>query len=314
MVLFLQLIPIHTDVSPYELLVTMVLCILYWHTRQRRVRASGGKAMWILDLFRKSKKEKEETPAFYMRPTSGPVVVFTSGKGGVGKTTLSTSVAYTLAEVGKKVLLIDLDTGLRNIDILLSVSDRITWNLYDVTEKKVPWQKAVVSPMQNLYVLVSDHTREKESIRKDAFEQVLFDMARHFDFIILDCPAGIEYGFRLAVSCADEAIVVAGPDMPSLRGAAQVTRILRDKKPCVGIVNRVIPELKEQGLCAGKREAEEILGIPVTTEVPMDNAVVGCAHTGIPIMSVKKNSPFKREVVKFVNDRYLYKGDTNGLS
>lgn len=261
--------------------------------------------MWILEFFKRNKSQKkEEVPTFYRRPVPGRIVVFTSGKGGVGKTTISTSVAYVLAEAGKKVLLIDLDTGLRNIDILLSLSDKIAWNLYDVTEKKVPWEKAVVSPMQNLYVLVSDHLREKEAIRKDAFEVALYDMARHFDFIILDCPAGIEYGFRLAVACADEAIVVVGPDMPSLRGAAQVTRLLREKKPCVGIVNKVIPELKEQGLCAGKKEAEKILEIPVVTEIPIDNAVVGCAHAGIPIMSLKKNSPFKREVRKFVYDRY----------
>jgi len=261
--------------------------------------------LWILELFKRNKNQKkEEVPVFYRRPIPGRIVVFTSGKGGVGKTTLSTSVAYVLAEAGKKVLLVDLDTGLRNIDILLSVSDKITYNLYDVTEKKVPWQKALVSPVQNLYVLVSDHLREKEAIRKDAFELALYDMASHFDFIILDCPAGIEYGFRLAVACADEAIVVAGPDMPSLRGAAQVTRILRSKKPCVGVINKVIPELKEKGLCAGKKEAEEILEIPVTAEIPLDNAVVGCAHAGIPIMSVKKESPFKKEVKKFVYDRY----------
>ncbi len=92
--------------------------------------------------------------------------------------------------------------------------------------------------------------------------------------------------------------------MPSLRGAAQVTRLLRDKKPCVGIVNKVIPELKEQGMCAGKKEAEEILGIPVTAEIPSDNAVIGCAHLGVPIMSVSKRSPFKDAVTKFVTDRW----------
>jgi len=128
--------------------------------------------------------------------------VFTSGKGGVGKTTLSSSVSYALAKAGKKTLLIDLDTGLRNVDILLSVSDRITYNLYDITERHIPWQKAVVSPTENLYVIVSDHTREKEAIRKDAFEQALYDMARYFDFIILDCPqesstaSGLPYHVR----------------------------------------------------------------------------------------------------------------------
>ena len=264
--------------------------------------------MWILDLFKKKKtEEKKDLPAFYRRPVPGRIVVFTSGKGGVGKTTLSSSVSYALAKAGKKTLLIDLDTGLRNVDILLSVSDKITYNLYDITERHIPWQKAVVSPTENLYVIVSDHTREKEAIRKDAFELALYDMARYFDFIILDCPAGIEYGFRLAVSCADEAIVVAGPDMPSLRGAAQVTKLLRDKKPCIGIVNRVIPELKEQGLCAGKKEAEEILGIPVIAEIPADNAVVGCAHLGVPIMSVSKKSPFKDAVTKFTYERYEIK-------
>jgi len=92
--------------------------------------------------------------------------------------------------------------------------------------------------------------------------------------------------------------------MPSLRGAAQVTKLLRDRKPCVGIINRVIPELKNQGLCASKKEAEEILGIPVVAEIPADNAVVGCAHLGVPIMSVSKKSPFKDAVIKFTYERY----------
>lgn len=261
--------------------------------------------MWILNLFRKKQiAEKKELPGLFRRPVPGHIAVFTSGKGGVGKTTLSSSVSYLLARSGKKTLLIDLDTGLRNIDILLGISDQIVYNIYDVTEKKIPWQNALVSPADNLFVMVSDHMREKEAIRKDAFELVLFDMARYFDFIIIDCPAGIEYGFRLAVSCADEAIVVAGPDMPSLRGAAQVARLLADKKPCVGIVNKVIPKLREEGLCAGKKEAEEILGIPVVAEIPDDKAVVGCAHLGIPIMSVDKRSAFKEAVSKFVHERY----------
>lgn len=261
--------------------------------------------MWIIDLFKSGKaKKKEPLPEFYKRPVSGRVVVFTSGKGGVGKTTLSCACASVLSSYGKKTLLIDLDTGLRNLDILMNLSDKIVYNLYDVTEKKVPWQKAVLSAGENLFILVTDHMREKEAIRKDAFEQVLFDMARYFDFIILDCPAGIEYGFRLAVSCADEAIVVAGPDMPSLRGASQVTRLLRERKPCVGVVNRVIPKLKENGLCAGKKEAEETLGIPVVAEIPADDAVIACAHLGMPIMSLQKNSPFKKAVIDFIKERY----------
>lgn len=261
--------------------------------------------MWILNLLKKKQiVEKKELPSLYKRPVPGHISVFTSGKGGVGKTTLSTSTAYILAEAGKKTLLIDLDTGLRNIDILLGISDKIVYNLYDVTEKKIPWQNALVSPKENLYVIVSDHTREKEAIRKDAFEMAVFDMARYFDFIIIDCPAGIEYGFRLAVSCADEAVIVAGPDMPSLRGAAQVARLLRDKKPCVGVVNKVIPKLQKEGLCAGKKEAEEILGIPIIAEIPSDDAVIGCAHLGVPIMSVGRNSPFKRAIMKFVKEKY----------
>jgi len=83
-----------------------------------------------------------------------------------------------------------------------------------------------------------------------------------------------------------------------------VTKLLRDRKPCVGIINRVIPELKNQGLCAGKKEAEEILGIPIVAEIPADNAVVGCAHLGVPIMSVRKKSPFKDAVIKFTYERY----------
>ena len=267
--------------------------------------------MWIVDLFRKNRLvKKEDTPEFFKRPMSGRVVGVTSGKGGVGKTTISCSMASVLALHGKKTLVIDLDTGLRNMDILMNLSDRVTYNLYDVLEKKIPWQRAVikVDKLDNLYILVSDHTREKEAIRKDAFEQLLFELVRYFDFIIIDCPAGIEYGFRLAVSCADEEIVVAGPDMPSLRGASQVIRLLYEKKPCVGIINRVIPKLREQGLCAGKQEAEEILGIPVVAEIPSDDAVVACAHLGIPIMLFDKKSPFKQAVTKFVTERYGLQG------
>jgi len=89
-----------------------------------------------------------------------------------------------------------------------------------------------------------------------------------------------------------------------LRGAAQVARLLRDKKPCVGVVNKVIPKLQKEGLCAGRKEAEEILGIPVVAEIPADDAVVGCAHLGVPIMSVRKRSPFKEAVIKFTKERY----------
>lgn len=216
------------------------------------------------------------------------ITVVTSGKGGVGKTTIATGLSTVLAMSGRHTLIVDMDTGLRNMDLVLGVEDRIAYNLYDVVSKRVHWTKAAFEhpSIPNLYVVVSDQSRSKEAIHAEGFEKFLFQAAKYFDNVILDCPAGIEYGFDLATQFVDDAIVVATPEAPSLRGAAQVVRILEKRKIAFveGVLNRVYQKLADHDLSSNMEETEKILGIPVRVAVPMEHAVLTCSHQGMPYM------------------------------
>lgn len=239
----------------------------------------------------------------------GRITVFTSGKGGVGKSTLSSACAGFLAKEGRKTLLIDTDTGLRTLDVMMGVEDSVTSNLYDVLEGRVEWQSALITreDIKNLYVLVSDQSRNKESIRKDAFEKFLVNASKYFDHIIIDCPAGIEYGFTLAVGAADEAFVVTAPEAPSLRGGAQVVRLLEQRhiSPVSAIINRRVEKLEKSGLAPTADEAEDTIGVPVRAVIPMDMTVIACNHKGIPLSLWDKPSAAVEAIHSFVKEMWL---------
>lgn len=253
--------------------------------------------------------EKTSSVQLQRRAGRGKITVFTSGKGGVGKSTVSSAVAGFLSKEGRKVLLIDTDTGLRTIDIMMGMEDGVTSNLYDVIEERVDWQKALVTraDIPNLYILPSDQSRSKESIRKDAFEKFLMNAARYFDHIIIDCPAGIEYGFTLAVSGCDEAYVVVMPEAPSIRGAAQVVRILeqRNISPVCAVLNCGVEKLEKGHLSASLEEVEDTLGVPVRAYIPMDLTVKACNHKGIPLALWSRPSPAVAAIRNFVVDVWL---------
>lgn len=257
--------------------------------------------MWIDGLLKKAKdaapagRELEDVfetgkvkTVFERRTSRGHVTVFTSGKGGVGKSTVSTTIASLLAESGRRVLLIDTDTGLRTVDAMMGVSETVSANLYDVLERRTRWEDALVTHegIPNLYILVSDQSRSKESIRKDAFDNLVSQVARYFDHVIIDCPAGVEYGFVMATGCVDEAFIVAIPESPSLRGGAQVVRLLekRDVSPLRAIINRRVEDLEKHGMAPTADEAASLLGIPVVATIPMDYVVMACNHAGIPLI------------------------------
>lgn len=225
----------------------------------------------------------------------GRIIVFTSGKGGVGKTTVSCACASLLClEARRKVLLIDMDTGLRNADIVSGTQSQIVYTLYDVVTGKVSLENAVAQSIEipGLFVLAADQSQAKESIEMPVFRDFLFDAAKYFDAVFLDCPAGIEYGFRLATTFADEAIIVTTPEMPALRGGAQVVRLLAEANiaPVNAVLNRFIPALAAKGKIATQEETEMFLECPVIGCIPLDLSVIEASHSGQTLVSFSPRS------------------------
>ena len=156
------------------------------------------------------------------------VIVVTSGKGGVGKTTTCANVGTGLAKMGKKVLLIDTDIGLRNLDVVMGLENRIVYNLVDVVEGKCRSKQAMIKDKRNptLYLLPSAQTRDKSAIRPEQMSKLINQLKLQFDYIILDCPAGIEQGFKNAIAGADRALVVTTPEVSAIRDADRIIGLL----------------------------------------------------------------------------------------
>jgi septum site-determining protein MinD len=154
----------------------------------------------------------------------GEVIVVTSGKGGVGKTTITANLSMSLAKKGKKVLAIDTDIGLRNLDVVMGLENYITYNLVDVIEGNCRLNQAIIrDKMQsNLYLLPSAQTRDKDSVNPEQMKQLVERLKENFDFVFIDCPAGIEQGFKNAIAGAGKALVVTTPEVSAIRDADRV--------------------------------------------------------------------------------------------
>lgn len=150
----------------------------------------------------------------------GEVIVITSGKGGVGKTTSSANIGTGLAKLDKSVLMIDTDIGLRNLDVVMGLENRIVYNLVDVIEGECRLKQALIKDRHypNLQLLPSAQTKDKSAVRPEQMIKLINGLKKNFDYIILDCPAGIEQGFRNAIAAADRALVVTTPEVSAIRG------------------------------------------------------------------------------------------------
>ncbi len=216
------------------------------------------------------------------------VIVVTSGKGGVGKTTTSANVGTGLAAMGKKVVLIDTDIGLRNLDVVMGLENRIVYNLVDVVEGNCRVKQALIRDKRHpsLYLLPSAQTKDKSAVREDQMIKMIDQLRQHFDYIILDCPAGIEQGFKNAIAGADRALVVTTPEVSAIRDADRIIGLLEanDFTKIDLIINRLRVDMVRRGDMMSSADVVDILSIPLIGIVPDDENVVIATNQGEPLV------------------------------
>ena len=219
------------------------------------------------------------------------IIVITSGKGGVGKTTTTANIGVGLAMRGNRVALIDTDTGLRNLDLILGLENRIMYDLVDVTSGRVPYKKALVrhKKYESLYLLPTSQIRDKSAVNPEQLVKLCAEMKNDFEFIIIDCPAGIEQGFKTAIAAANTAIVVTMPEISAVRDADKIIGELgrADKENIKLIVNRMRYPMSEKGDMLAIEDINEILSIECIGIVPDDEFVITSTNKGEPAITVK---------------------------
>ncbi len=217
---------------------------------------------------------------------SGKVITITSGKGGVGKSTTTANLALGLALAGKKVVAIDLDIGLRNLDMILGLENRIVYDVVNVVEKVCKVKQALIKDkrVDNLFLIAAAQTRDKSAVKPEQVIELTNELKKDFDYIILDSPAGIEGGFRNAMLPADEVIIVTTPEISAVRDADRVIGILEanDKKEMSLIINRINPTLVKKGDMMSKDDVLQVLNIPLIGVVPEDENIVSYTNIGEP--------------------------------
>ena len=216
------------------------------------------------------------------------VIVVTSGKGGVGKTTTSANVGTGLAMLNKKVVLIDTDIGLRNLDVVMGLENRIVYNLVDVVEGNCRAKQALIKDKRypNLFLLPSAQTRDKTAVSPEQMKKLTQELREEFDYIILDCPAGIEQGFKNAIAGADRALIVTTPEVSAIRDADRIIGLLEaeEMKRSDLIVNRIRMDMVSRGDMMSIEDVVDILSINLIGAVPDDENVVISTNQGEPLV------------------------------
>ena len=216
------------------------------------------------------------------------VIVITSGKGGVGKTTTTANVGTGLAQLNKKVVLIDTDIGLRNLDVVMGLENRIVYNLVDVVEGNCRVEQALIKDKKypNLCLLPSAQTRDKSAVSPEQMQALIEDLRQDFDYILLDCPAGIEQGFKNAIAGADRALVVTTPEVSAVRDADRIIGLLQANQiqKVDLIVNRLRMDMVRRGDMMNVEDVCDILAINLIGAVPDDEHIVISTNQGEPLV------------------------------
>jgi septum site-determining protein MinD len=226
----------------------------------------------------------------------GKIIVVTSGKGGVGKTTSAAAIATGLALSGKKTVVIDFDVGLRNLDLIMGCERRVVFDFINVINDGIRLQQALIKDkrVEGLYVLPTSQTRDKDALTREGVEKALDELREEFDFVICDSPAGIERGAQMALYFADEAVIVTNPEVSSVRDSDRIIGILNSKSRRAErgeepikqhlLLTRYDPDRVARGEMLKLDDVLEILAIPVLGVVPQDDAVLQASNIGMPVV------------------------------
>jgi len=215
----------------------------------------------------------------------GRAIVVTSGKGGVGKTTTTANLGTALAARGARVALVDADVGLRNLDIVLGLESRVKYHVLDVLEGKVTLDEALVPDKhsETLVLLAAAQSREKEEVETEQMRALIARLRERFDFVLIDCPAGIELGFRNAIVGADEAIVVCTPEVSAVRDVDRVVGLLGNRFKPQLIINRLRPQLVKKGKMLSVEDVNAILRLPLLGVIADEPEIIITTNKGEPL-------------------------------
>ncbi len=243
------------------------------------------------------------------------IIVVTSGKGGVGKTTTSAAVAMGLAQRGHRTVVIDFDVGLRNIDLIMGCERRVVYDFINVINGEANINQAMIRDKRcnDLYILPTSQTKDKEALTKKGVGKVLDELSESFDYIVCDSPAGIEHGARMAMYFADDAIVVTNPEVSSVRDSDRMLGILASKSRRAEnnqepikeylLLTRYCPQRVKQGEMLHVDDVQEILSLHLLGVVPESQAVLSASNAGKPVILDEKSDA--GEAYADVVERYL---------
>ena len=226
---------------------------------------------------------------------SARVITVTSGKGGVGKTTATANLSVALASLNKKVIFIDSDIGLSNLDVVMVLENRIVYDLVDVVEGRCKLRQAMVKDkrLPDLYLLPAAQTRDKTAVSPEDMIALTNQLRPDYDFILIDSPAGIEWGFRNALAPADEVVIITNPEVSAVRDADRIVGLIEAEEhnvPTSLVLNRVKPDMIKRGDMLSVNDVLEILSIRLLGVIPEDEQILVSSNRGSPLTLNSQNS------------------------
>ena len=237
----------------------------------------------------------------------GRVIVITSGKGGVGKTTTTANVGTGLAMLGKKVVMVDTDIGLRNLDVVLGLENRIVYDIVDAVRGNCRLKQALIKDkrLENLFLLPAAQTKDKTAVTTEQMVELCEKLKEEFDYVIIDCPAGIEHGFKNAIAGAEQAVVVTTPEVSAVRDADRIIGLLEAAgiaSPSL-IINRIRTNMVKSGDMMSEEDILEILSVELLGLVPDDDAIVIATNKGEPTVLDDNSRPGQafRNIARRIN-------------